>query len=156
MAPLVNSVLGGDAAAVPAELRRMGDKGLNAVGLLLAFERRVAQLVQLAARLGNRRDVRALLDEEKNARRVMWKDVPIWPCNCRNGAAMILKNWREGWPNAPRAAWQQPIGRIAVGTGAGADRQFGGPAALTARCGAIRTRRYFGHNRIQCFVRPIG
>jgi DNA polymerase-3 subunit delta len=104
---LVNSVLGGDAAAVPAELRRMGDKGLNAVGLLLAFERRVAQLVQLAARLGNRRDVRALLDEEKNARRVMWKDVPIWPCNCRNGAAMILKNWREGWPNAPRAAWQQ-------------------------------------------------
>jgi DNA polymerase-3 subunit delta len=83
---LVNSVLAGDAAAVPAELRRMGDKGLNAVGLLLAFERRVAQLVQLAARLGNRRDVRALLDEEKNARRVMWKDVP--------DLAVQLQKWR--------------------------------------------------------------
>lgn len=83
---LVNSVLGGDAAAVPAELRRMGDKGLNAVGLLLAFERRVAQLVQLAARLGARRDVRALLEEEKNARRVMWKDVP--------DLALQLQKWR--------------------------------------------------------------
>ena len=47
---------------------------LNPVGVLLAFERRAAQLAQLAARLGPRGDVTALIDAEAAARRVFWKD----------------------------------------------------------------------------------
>ena len=50
--PLVNAVLSGDAGAIPQEFRRMRELSLNPVGLLLAFERRAAQLAQLAARLG--------------------------------------------------------------------------------------------------------
>jgi len=50
--------------------------GLNPVGVLLAFERRAALLVGLAAKLGQQGDVRALLETEKTARRVFWKDVP--------------------------------------------------------------------------------
>jgi len=46
------------------------------VGLLLAFERRAAQLAQLAAKLGPGGDIGALLETEKAARRVFWKDVP--------------------------------------------------------------------------------
>ncbi len=72
--PLVSAVLGGETAKVPAELRRMRELGLNPVGLLLAFERRAAQLAQLAARLGPRGDVAALMKAEMAARRVFWKD----------------------------------------------------------------------------------
>lgn len=73
-ATLVNAVLGGDAARLPSELRRMRELGLNPVGLLLAFERRAAQLAQLAARLGPRGNVRAFIEAESNARRIFWKD----------------------------------------------------------------------------------
>lgn len=72
--PLVNAVLAGETGKLAAELRRMRELGLNPVGLLLAFERRAAQLAQLAARLGPRGDVSALLKEEVGARRVFWKD----------------------------------------------------------------------------------
>ena len=76
-AALVDVVLGGQAGRFPAELRRMREMDLNPVGVLLAFERRAAQLAQLAGKLGGRGgDVGALLEAEKAARRVFWKDVP--------------------------------------------------------------------------------
>jgi len=72
--PLVNAVLGGEAGKLPGELRRMSELGLNPVGLLLAFERRAAQLAQLAARLGPRGEVSGFVKAEVTARRVFFKD----------------------------------------------------------------------------------
>ena len=72
--PLVNAVLGGETAKLRAELRRMHEQGINPVGLLLAFERRAAQLAQLAARMGQRGNVRQFIEAESSARRVFWKD----------------------------------------------------------------------------------
>jgi hypothetical protein len=59
MMPVVNAVLSGDARRVGGELARAREMGINPVGLLLAFERRGAQLAQLAGRLGNRSDINA-------------------------------------------------------------------------------------------------
>lgn len=73
-ASLVNAVLAGEARRLPQELHRMRELGLNPVGVLLAFERRAAQLAQLAARLGPRGDVAALIEAEAAARRIFWKD----------------------------------------------------------------------------------
>ena len=73
-APLVNAVLGGDRTRLADELRRMRELELNPVGLLLAFERRAAQLAGLAGKLGPRGDVAALIESEKAARRIFWKD----------------------------------------------------------------------------------
>lgn len=73
---LVNVVLNGDIAKLDGELRRMAELGLNAVGLLLAFERRVAQLAQLAGRIGANQDISAFMEQEKGSRRVFFKDVP--------------------------------------------------------------------------------
>jgi DNA polymerase-3 subunit delta len=73
-APLVNAVLAGDAAQVPNELRRMRELSLNPVGVLLAFERRAAQLAQLAAGLGPRGSVDQFIESERRARRVFWRD----------------------------------------------------------------------------------
>lgn len=84
--PLVNAVLGGEAARIPGELRRMRELGLNPVAVLLALERRAAQLAALSARLGPRGDVRALMESEKAARRVFWKD--------ERDLAQQLKRWR--------------------------------------------------------------
>ncbi len=75
-APLVDAVLGGDVRRLASELRRMREQGLNPVAVLLAFERRAAQLAALAAKLGPRGNVEALLQAEKSARRVFWKDIP--------------------------------------------------------------------------------
>ena len=72
--PLVNAVLSGQTGKLADELRRMRELGMNPVGLLLAFERRVSQLAQLAGKLGPRGDVTALLQAERAARRVFWKD----------------------------------------------------------------------------------
>ncbi len=74
--PVVNAVLGGETNRLADELRRMRELGLNPVGLLLAIERRATQLAALAAKLGPRGDVGALLEAEKAARRVFWKDQP--------------------------------------------------------------------------------
>jgi DNA polymerase-3 subunit delta len=74
--PLVDAVLGGQTARLAGELRRMRELELNPVGVLLAFERRAAQLAQLGAKLGPRGDVQGLLEAEKASRRVFWKDVP--------------------------------------------------------------------------------
>jgi len=52
----------------------MRELGLNPVGLLLAFERRAAQLGGLAAKLGPRGDVGKLVESESAARRIFWKD----------------------------------------------------------------------------------
>lgn len=76
---LVNAVLGGEKAKIPGELKRMRELGLNPVGLLLAIERRAAQLAGLAARLGSGAgkgggDIAALMKAEVAARRVFWKD----------------------------------------------------------------------------------
>lgn len=84
--PLVNAVLGGETARLSHELRRMHELGLNPVGLLLAFERRTSQLAALAAKLGPRGDVNALLEAERAARRVFWKDKP--------DLAKQLSRWR--------------------------------------------------------------
>lgn len=84
--PIVNAVLGGESGRLPGELRRMRELGLNPVAVLLALERRVAQLAALAARLGPRGDVRALLAAEKTARRVFWKD--------EGDLAVQLGRWR--------------------------------------------------------------
>ncbi|MEP7221311.1 MAG: DNA polymerase III subunit delta [Novosphingobium sp.] len=72
--PLVNAVLSGETAKLAGELRRLHELGLNPVGVLLAIERRAAQLAQLSAKLGRGGDVGALIDSEKAARRIFFKD----------------------------------------------------------------------------------
>ncbi len=71
---LVNAVLGGESKRIPGELRRMRELGLNPVGLLLAIERRTAQLGQLAAKLGARGSVSQLIETEASARRIFFKE----------------------------------------------------------------------------------
>lgn len=71
---IVNVVLSGQTARLAGELKRMQDVSLNAVGLLLAIERRVAQLAQLSAKLGQGGDIERLLEAESNARRVFFRD----------------------------------------------------------------------------------
>jgi DNA polymerase-3 subunit delta len=72
--PLVNAVLSGEAGKLAGELRRLHELGLNPVGVLLAIERRAAQLAQLSAKLGRGGDLGALIEAEKAARRIFWKD----------------------------------------------------------------------------------
>lgn len=84
--PIVNAVLNGEAAKLSSELRRMRELTLNPVGVLLAFERRIAQLAALAAKLGPRGNLQALLDAEKQARRIFWKD--------QRDLAVQLTRWR--------------------------------------------------------------
>ena len=73
-APLINAILNGRTARLPGELRRMRELALNPVGLLMAFERRVAQLVGLTGKQANHGTIKHLLEAEKVARRVFWKD----------------------------------------------------------------------------------
>jgi len=72
--PLVNAVLSGESGRLQSELRRLRELGLNPVGVLLAVERRAAQLAQLSSRLGPSGNVRELIEAEKAARRIFWKD----------------------------------------------------------------------------------
>lgn len=85
-APLVNAVLGGETAKLGRELRRMHELGLNPVGVLLAFERRAAQLAGLAARMGPRGDVAAFVEAESRTGRVFFKE--------RRDIAAQLSRWR--------------------------------------------------------------
>lgn len=85
-AALVNAVLGGETQRIPDELRRMRELGLNPVGLLLAFERRAAQLGGLAGKLGPRGDVGRLVEAESGARRIFWKD--------KRDISVQLSRWR--------------------------------------------------------------
>lgn len=84
--PLVNAVLSGETGKLGDELRRMRETSMNPVGLLLALERRAAQLASLAARLGPRGDVNALLEAEKRARRIFWRD--------ERDLSVQLRRWR--------------------------------------------------------------
>ncbi|TMM48339.1 DNA polymerase III subunit delta [Qipengyuania marisflavi] len=72
-ASLVNVVLGGHAGRLAAEIARMKQVGLNPVGVLLALERRAAQMARLTAALGTRR--LADLDKGEKARLgIFWKE----------------------------------------------------------------------------------
>ncbi|MGB3738665.1 MAG: DNA polymerase III subunit delta, partial [Pontixanthobacter sp.] len=71
---IVNAVLSGDTRKLPGELARMRELSINPVGLLLAFERRVAQLTQLSERIGPDGNVGRAVEAEKRARRIFWKD----------------------------------------------------------------------------------
>ncbi len=84
--PLVNSVLAGDVARLSSELARMHELELNPVGLLLAFERRAAQLAQLAGRIRGRSDINAFLEQEMAARRIFFRD--------KSDIAQQLRRWR--------------------------------------------------------------
>ncbi|MFN5086194.1 MAG: DNA polymerase III subunit delta [Novosphingobium sp.] len=83
--PIVNAVLSGEVQRLPAELRRMRELGLNPVGLLLAVERRAAQLAQLAAR-APRGDIGPFIEAETAARRIFFKD--------KGDIARQLQKWR--------------------------------------------------------------
>lgn len=74
-AGVVSCVLGGDVGKLSGELARMREMGLSPVGLLLAFERRAAQLAQLAAKLGRRSDVASFVQSQKGTRLVFFRDV---------------------------------------------------------------------------------
>ena len=83
--PIVNAVLSGEVQRLPGELRRMRELGLNPVGLLLAVERRAAQLAQLAAR-APRGDIGPFIEAETAARRIFFKakgDIPRPSLKCR-------------------------------------------------------------------------
>jgi len=73
--PLVNAVLSGDVQRLPGELQRMREVSLNPVAVLLAMERRAAQLAGLVARMGGGQ-ASSLLEAEVKARRVFWRDRP--------------------------------------------------------------------------------
>ena len=86
IAPLVDAVLGGDTQSLGKEIRRVSEVGLSPVAVLLALERRAAQLSALAARLGSRGNIDALLEAEKAARRIFWKE--------QDALASQLRLWR--------------------------------------------------------------
>lgn len=86
MMPVVNAVLSGDSRQIGAELARAREMGMNPVGLLLAFERRIAQLAQLTGRMAGRSDINAFLEQEMAARRVFFRDKP--------DLANQLRRWR--------------------------------------------------------------
>jgi len=72
--PLVNAVLSGEQAKLSGELKRMREVSLNPVGLLLAFERRAAQLAKIAARLGPRQNLDELNRGEKASLGIFFKE----------------------------------------------------------------------------------
>lgn len=66
-APVVNAVLGGQTDALAGEIRRIREMGLNPVGLVLAIERRAAQLAVLAAKMGASGDVGSFIEAQGKA-----------------------------------------------------------------------------------------
>lgn len=72
--PLVNAVLKGESTKLDKELRRMREHGLNAVGVLLAVERRAAQLMQISAQLGARGSLDGLDRGAKARLGIFWRD----------------------------------------------------------------------------------
>jgi DNA polymerase-3 subunit delta len=71
---LVNVVLSGETGKLAGELRRLRELGLSPVAVLLAVERRVAQLAQFAARLGPQGDIKSFVEAESASRRIFFKD----------------------------------------------------------------------------------
>ncbi|MEM7666795.1 MAG: DNA polymerase III subunit delta [Pseudomonadota bacterium] len=72
--PLVNAVMGGELPKLDREIRRMRELGLNPVGLLLAIERRAAQLAQISAKLGPRGSFDTLGKGEKAQLGIFWRE----------------------------------------------------------------------------------
>ncbi len=72
--PVVNAVMGGELGKLPGEIRRMKELGMSPVGLLLALERRAAQLAQISARLGPRGSLDDLHRGEKAQFGIFWKE----------------------------------------------------------------------------------
>ena len=72
--PVVNAVLGGELGKLASELKRMKELGINPVGLLLALERRTAQLTQITAKLGPRGNFDNLGKGEKAQLGIFWKE----------------------------------------------------------------------------------
>ena len=84
--PIVDAALSGRADALAGEIERMEATGINPVTVVLALERRVAQLSQLAARMGRGGDVAGFIEGEKRARRVFFKEA--------GALATQLARWR--------------------------------------------------------------
>lgn len=74
-AALVNAALSGDGEALGRELARMEALGSNAVGVLLAVERRAAQLVPLARAAGEV-GIDSALEAAQRTRAIFWRDRP--------------------------------------------------------------------------------
>lgn len=72
--PLVNAVMGGELGKLDKEIRRMRELGMNPVGLLLALERRAAQLAQITAKLGPRGNFEGLSKGEKAQLGIFWRE----------------------------------------------------------------------------------
>ncbi len=72
--PVVNAVMGGELGKLTAEIQRIKELGLNPVGLLLALERRAAQLANISAKLGPRGSIENLGRGEKAQLGIFWKD----------------------------------------------------------------------------------
>jgi DNA polymerase-3 subunit delta len=85
-APIVDAVLGGRRDRLADELRRLRTMQISPVGLLLALERRAAQLAGLASRMAPGENVGRFIDAEANARRVFWRDKAV--------LGEQLSNWR--------------------------------------------------------------
>ncbi len=75
--PLVDAVLGGRRERLAPELARLRAMQISPVGLLLALERRTAQLAALASRISPGQGMAQFLDAEANARRIFWRDKPV-------------------------------------------------------------------------------
>lgn len=63
--PLVNAVMSGDTNRLSSEIGRFRALSLNPVGLLLAIERRAAQLARITAKLGSRGSLDTISKGEK-------------------------------------------------------------------------------------------
>ena len=73
-APVVNAVLGGEIGRLGEEIRRVREVGINPVGLVLALERRAAQLAQIAAKLGTGGRFDSLSPGDKAQLGIFWKE----------------------------------------------------------------------------------
>ena len=84
--PVVNAVLSGDTRKVSDELKRMRELSLNPVGLLLAFERRAAQLARISAEIGPRGRMNDLDRGKKASLGIFFRD--------ERDIAAQLSTWR--------------------------------------------------------------
>lgn len=82
--PIVDTVLSGRRDRLGGELSRMRTMQISSVGLLLALERRAAQLAGLASRMNPGENVARFIDSEANARRVFWRDKAVLTEQLRN------------------------------------------------------------------------
>ncbi|MFC3100248.1 DNA polymerase III subunit delta [Altererythrobacter lauratis] len=79
--PLVDAVLCGHLARVPAEIGRMREVGINPLGVVLALERRAAQMAGLVARRRPGMDLATLMNQQRvfGNRKAMEAMLPRWP-----------------------------------------------------------------------------